>query len=143
MPRSLSHASSPRTSRTVRRRTLRIAAAGLTAVAALTLTACGQDNPLRTGAAKPYNPVQQDAKGPADGTPDTGAGTPATGGSVAQGGARPAGGGAEQASARISAGPHRAPGRAPGRRARARAAAHRPCGTAPATPPRSASSPSR
>ncbi|MER7155798.1 DUF4232 domain-containing protein [Streptomyces lydicus] len=100
MPRSLSHASSPRTSRTVRRRTLRIAAAGLTAVAALTLTACGQDNPLRTGAAKPYNPVQQDAKGPADGTPDTSAGTPATGGSVAQGGARPAGGGAEQASAK-------------------------------------------
>ncbi|MFI2260101.1 DUF4232 domain-containing protein [Streptomyces tubercidicus] len=48
-----------RPSRAVRRRTLRIAAAGLTAVAALTLTACGQDNPLQTGAAKPYNPAPQ------------------------------------------------------------------------------------
>ncbi|MEW9517625.1 DUF4232 domain-containing protein [Streptomyces tubercidicus] len=58
-------------SRAVRRRTLRIAAAGLTAVAALTLTACGQDNPLQTGAAKPYNPApqapqDQAAKGDAD-----------------------------------------------------------------------------
>ena len=44
--------------RTVRRRTLRIAAAGLTAVAALGLTACGgQDNPLQTSAAKPFHPA--------------------------------------------------------------------------------------
>ncbi|WP_328385786.1 DUF4232 domain-containing protein [Streptomyces sp. NBC_00400] len=49
-----------RGSRTVRRRTLRIAAAGLTAAAALTLTACGgQDNPLKTSAAKPFNPSPQ------------------------------------------------------------------------------------
>ncbi|GAA2581303.1 DUF4232 domain-containing protein [Streptomyces tubercidicus] len=48
-----------RPSRAVRRRALRIAAAGLTAVAALSLTACGQDNPLQTGAAKPYNPAPQ------------------------------------------------------------------------------------
>ncbi|MFG2528460.1 DUF4232 domain-containing protein [Streptomyces sp. NPDC048516] len=56
----------PRGSRTVRRRTLRIAAAGLTAAAALTLTACGgQDNPLKTSAAKPYNPSPEVAQAPA------------------------------------------------------------------------------
>ncbi|WP_433857213.1 DUF4232 domain-containing protein [Streptomyces kronopolitis] len=47
----------PARGRTVRRRTLRCAGAGLTAVAALTLTACGgQDNPLQTSAAKPFHP---------------------------------------------------------------------------------------
>ncbi|BDH08903.1 DUF4232 domain-containing protein [Streptomyces hygroscopicus] len=52
--------------RTVRRRTLRIAAAGLTAVAALGLTACGgQDNPLQTSAAKPFHPVHRDSGAPA------------------------------------------------------------------------------
>lgn len=79
-----------RPSRAVRRRTLRVAAAGLTAVAALTLTACGgQDNPLQTGAAKPYNPAPQGAEEPmvkGDGGP--------------QGGTRPDGGRAEQTSAR-------------------------------------------
>ncbi|MGW9426544.1 DUF4232 domain-containing protein [Streptomyces decoyicus] len=55
----------PLGSRTVRRRTLRIAAAGLTAVAALGLTACGgQDNPLQTSAAKPFNPAPQDSGAP-------------------------------------------------------------------------------
>ncbi|MCK7623835.1 DUF4232 domain-containing protein [Streptomyces sp. RS10V-4] len=45
---------------------MRIAAAGLTAVAALTLTACGgQSNPLETSDAKPFNPAPQDAKDPA------------------------------------------------------------------------------
>ncbi|MGX1755497.1 DUF4232 domain-containing protein [Streptomyces lydicus] len=65
-----------RGSRTVRRRTLRIAAAGLTAAAALTLTACGQDNPLKTSAAKPFNPSPQVAE------------TPAQGGEAGQGGTR-------------------------------------------------------
>lgn len=52
----------PARARTVRRRTLRIAAAGLTGVAALTLTACGgQDNPLQTSAAKPFHPRPQEA----------------------------------------------------------------------------------
>ncbi|MEU8783354.1 DUF4232 domain-containing protein [Streptomyces sp. NPDC048637] len=63
-------------SRVVHRRTLRIAAAGLTAVAALTLTACGgQDNPLQTGAAKPFNPapqVSKDLTAKADGGPQGG-----------------------------------------------------------------------
>ncbi|MFI0785584.1 DUF4232 domain-containing protein [Streptomyces lydicus] len=126
MPRSLSQASNPRTARAVRRRTLRTAAAGLTAVAALTLTACGQDNPLRTGAAKPYTPAQQDAKGPAGGTPDTTADTPATVGSAGQGGARPAGGGAEQASAKGSG------GTAPGSRRDSRAQGAGRGGNAPA-----------
>ncbi|MFE4018617.1 DUF4232 domain-containing protein [Streptomyces sp. NPDC059101] len=64
MPRT--DATAARTSRSARRRTLRIAAAGLTAVAALTLTACGgQDNPLRTSDAKPFNPAPQDANDPA------------------------------------------------------------------------------
>ncbi|MFD7106570.1 DUF4232 domain-containing protein [Streptomyces celluloflavus] len=49
------------TARTARRRTLRIAAAGLTAVAALSLTACGsQEDALKTAAAKPFNPAPQD-----------------------------------------------------------------------------------
>ncbi|MFG2830909.1 DUF4232 domain-containing protein [Streptomyces sp. NPDC048434] len=79
----------PRGSRTVRRRTLRIAAAGLTAAAALTLTACGgQDNPLKTSAAKPFNPAPQDSKTPA-----------AQGEDAAQGGKRTDGGRTEQASA--------------------------------------------
>ncbi|UKY51365.1 DUF4232 domain-containing protein [Streptomyces inhibens] len=90
-------AGSPRTSRTVRRRTLRIAAAGLTAVAALSLTACGgQDNPLKTSAAKPFNPAPQDAKDPAATAPEESA---ATGGGAGQGGARTDGGRAEQVSA--------------------------------------------
>ncbi|MFD5397133.1 DUF4232 domain-containing protein [Streptomyces sp. NPDC127097] len=79
-----------RPSRAVRRRTLRVAAAGLTAVAALTLTACGgQDNPLQTGAAKPYNPTPQVAEE-----------TVAKGDGGPQGGPRPDGGRAEQTSAR-------------------------------------------
>jgi hypothetical protein len=67
----------------VRRRTLRIAAAGLTAVAALTLTACGgqDDGALKTGAAKPYHPAPQDIPGK-----DTGARSTAQGG--AQGAAK-------------------------------------------------------
>ncbi|GAA5609964.1 DUF4232 domain-containing protein [Streptomyces platensis] len=98
MPRSHHHAESvvesgsSRPSRAVRRRTLRIAAAGLTAVAALTLTACGgQDNPLQTGAAKPYNPVPQGAEeavAKGDGDP--------------QGGPRPHGGSAERTSVQRS-----------------------------------------
>ncbi|UJB42865.1 DUF4232 domain-containing protein [Streptomyces sp. A1-5] len=64
MPRT--DATAARLSRMARRRTLRIAAAGLTAVAALTLTACGgQDNPLKTSDAKPFNPAPQDSKDPA------------------------------------------------------------------------------
>ncbi|MFE1170808.1 DUF4232 domain-containing protein [Streptomyces sp. NPDC058773] len=97
MPRSHSHSETviatgtARPSRTVRRRTLRIAAAGLTAVAALTLTACGgQDNPLQTGAAKPYNPAP-----PAQ----AGQGQEAKGDGGPQGGVRTDGGRAEQASA--------------------------------------------
>ncbi|WP_336047450.1 DUF4232 domain-containing protein [Streptomyces sp. CA2R101] len=74
-----------RGSRTVRRRTLRIAAAGLTAAAALTLTACGgQDNPLKTSAAKPFNPSPQVAETPA-----------AQGGEAGQGGTRTDGGRSE------------------------------------------------
>ncbi len=97
MPRSQDHLSSPRTSRGPRSRTLRIAAAGLTAVAALTLTACGgQDNPLQTSAAKPFNPAPRTAEGPGAGTGEQPA--PRAEGSV-QGGARPDGGVAEQASA--------------------------------------------
>ncbi|MGY5123274.1 DUF4232 domain-containing protein [Streptomyces nigrescens] len=79
----------PRPSRAVRRRTLRIATAGLTAVAALTLTACGgQDNPLQTGAAKPFNPAPQVSKDPA-----------AKGDGGLQGGIRPERGRTERASA--------------------------------------------
>ncbi|WP_411134637.1 DUF4232 domain-containing protein [Streptomyces sp. C10] len=81
-------ADAPRPSRGARRRTLRIAAAGLTAVAALTLTACGQDNPLQTGAAKPFNPAPQISKDPA-----------AKGDGAPQGGTRPERGRTEQASA--------------------------------------------
>lgn len=81
----------PRGSRTVRRRTLRIAAAGLTAAAALTLTACGgQDNPLKTSAAKPYNPSPQVAQDPAQGE------EPGQGGTRAEG-VRTDGGRTEQA----------------------------------------------
>ncbi|GGU59093.1 hypothetical protein GCM10010211_24970 [Streptomyces albospinus] len=66
MPHTDAHARTTRTPRTARRRTVRIAAAGLTAVAALALTACGgQDDPLKTSAAKPFNPAPQDAKDPA------------------------------------------------------------------------------
>ncbi|MFF8789018.1 DUF4232 domain-containing protein [Streptomyces sp. NPDC015125] len=105
----------PGGSRAVRRRTLRIAAAGLTAVAALTLTACGgQDNPLKTSAAKPFNPSPQAAEA---------AEAPAAQGEEAgQGGTRTDGGRTEQASAgrggngigtdartkATGAGPHRA-----------------------------------
>ncbi|MEJ8649242.1 DUF4232 domain-containing protein [Streptomyces sp. MS1.AVA.3] len=75
----------PLGSRTVRRRTLRIAAAGLTAVAALGLTACGgQDNPLQTSAAKPFHPAPQDSGAPA---------------AQAEGGARTDGGRTEQVTA--------------------------------------------
>ncbi|MEU8679857.1 DUF4232 domain-containing protein [Streptomyces sp. NPDC048611] len=82
-------ADASRPSGAIRRRTLRIAAVGLTAVAALTLTACGgQDNPLQTGAAKPFNPAPEAAEAPA-----------AQGDGGPQGGARPDGGRAEQASA--------------------------------------------
>ncbi|MGW8972614.1 DUF4232 domain-containing protein [Streptomyces platensis] len=98
MPRSHHHAESviesgaSRPSRAVRRRTLRIAAAGLTAVAALTLTACGgQDNPLQTGAAKPYNPVPQGVEEPV-----------AKGDGGPLGGPRPDGGSAEQTSVQRS-----------------------------------------
>ncbi|MFE2226974.1 DUF4232 domain-containing protein [Streptomyces kronopolitis] len=52
----------PARGRTGRRRAVRCAAAGLTAAAALTLTACGgQDNPLQTSAAKPFHPRPQEA----------------------------------------------------------------------------------
>ncbi|MGD3105393.1 DUF4232 domain-containing protein [Streptomyces sp. YGL11-2] len=78
MPQTDAHTRTARTPRTARRRTLRIAAAGLTAVAALTLSACGgQDDPLKTAAAKPFNPAPQDSKDPAangaKGTQDTNA----------------------------------------------------------------------
>ncbi|MGW1373432.1 DUF4232 domain-containing protein [Streptomyces sp. NPDC002446] len=97
MPRSQARTSSPRTSRTVRRRTVRIAAAGLTAVAALTLTACGgQDNPLKTSAAKPFHPSPKVAEGPAA---EAGEESAAKGGSAGQRGTRPDGGIAEQTSA--------------------------------------------
>ncbi|MEU5210823.1 DUF4232 domain-containing protein [Streptomyces sp. NPDC020742] len=62
MPRRQTHTSTVRTAGTARRRTLRAAAAGLTAAAALTLTACGQDNPLQTSAAKPYHPGPWEAR---------------------------------------------------------------------------------
>ncbi|WP_328688763.1 DUF4232 domain-containing protein [Streptomyces caniferus] len=101
MPRSHTHseavietgagtaAGAPRGSHGVRRRTLRIAAAGLTAVAALTLTACGgQDNPLQTSAAKPFNPAPQGPEAPN-----------AQGAEIAQGGTHTGSGRAEQASA--------------------------------------------
>ncbi|MFI6765835.1 DUF4232 domain-containing protein [Streptomyces sp. NPDC050355] len=97
MPRSQDHVSSSRTSRGLRRRRLRIAAAGLTAVAALALTACGgQDNPLQTSAAKPFNPAPRTAEGP--GAKGGEQPTP-QGDGFAQGGTRPDGGVAEQASA--------------------------------------------
>ncbi|MCB5911352.1 DUF4232 domain-containing protein [Streptomyces pinistramenti] len=55
-----------------RRRTLRIAAAGLTAVAALTLTACGgPDGPPETHGAESFDPAPQDAKDPAPGNGGT------------------------------------------------------------------------
>ncbi|MFG2224623.1 DUF4232 domain-containing protein [Streptomyces sp. NPDC048644] len=55
-----------------RRRTLRIAAAGLTAVAALTLTACGgSGDALKTHDAKHFDPAPQDAKDPAAGNGGT------------------------------------------------------------------------
>ncbi|MFI0905939.1 DUF4232 domain-containing protein [Streptomyces sioyaensis] len=79
----------PAAGRTVRRRTLRISAAGLTAVAALTLTACGgQDNPLQTSAAKPFHPQSQQAGVPASGD----------GGAAAPGGLQTDGGRAEPTS---------------------------------------------
>ncbi|WP_327703830.1 DUF4232 domain-containing protein [Streptomyces decoyicus] len=79
----------PLGSRTVRRRTLRIAAAGLTAVAALGLTACGsQDNPLQTSAAKPFHPAPQEPGAPA-----------ARAEGAAPGGARTDGGRTEQITA--------------------------------------------
>ncbi|WP_052230005.1 DUF4232 domain-containing protein [Streptomyces sp. CT34] len=65
MPHTDARTRTARTPRAAGRRTLRVAAAGLTAVAALTLTACGQDNPLKTSAAKPFNPAPQDSKDPA------------------------------------------------------------------------------
>ncbi|MER6047619.1 DUF4232 domain-containing protein [Streptomyces sp. NPDC001793] len=63
MPRT--DAAAARPVRAARHRTLRLAAAGLTAVAALTLTACGQNNPLKTSDAKPFNPAPQDSEDPA------------------------------------------------------------------------------
>ncbi|MGW7572665.1 DUF4232 domain-containing protein [Streptomyces sp. NPDC054765] len=88
----------PQGSRTARRRTLRMAAAaGLTTVAALGLTACGgQDNPLQTSAAKPFHPVlpSQDSAAPA-----------AKAESAAQGGTRTDGGRTEDArTEQVSAG---------------------------------------
>ncbi|TJZ50118.1 DUF4232 domain-containing protein [Streptomyces piniterrae] len=63
MPRIDATASTVRTAptgRSTRRRTLRIAAAGLTAVAALTLTACSsEDDALKTAPAKPFHPAPQ------------------------------------------------------------------------------------
>ncbi|MDT0455778.1 DUF4232 domain-containing protein [Streptomyces sp. DSM 41527] len=77
----------PHGSRTVRRRTLRIAAAGLTAAAALTLTACGgQDNPLKTSAAKPFNPSPQVAETPAAPGEEAGQGNTRTDGGRTDGG---------------------------------------------------------
>ncbi|WP_438487141.1 DUF4232 domain-containing protein [Streptomyces sp. S186] len=64
MPRTDATAAA-RPARTARRRTLRLAAAGLSVLAAFTLTACGQDNPLRTSDAKPFNPAPQDSEDPA------------------------------------------------------------------------------
>ncbi|MFB7634068.1 DUF4232 domain-containing protein [Streptomyces sp. NPDC056149] len=89
MPRT--DATTARAPRAARRRTLRIAAAGLTAVAALTLTACGQDNPLKTSEAKPFDPAPQDSKDPAAngarGGQDTNASVDtANGGTVGKGG---------------------------------------------------------
>ncbi|MEU9110789.1 DUF4232 domain-containing protein [Streptomyces sp. NPDC048483] len=55
--------------RSARRRTLRIAAAGLTAVTALALTSCGsQDDAdaLRTRPAKPFHPLFRDTRYPTD-----------------------------------------------------------------------------
>ncbi|PBC83571.1 Protein of unknown function [Streptomyces sp. 2224.1] len=76
-----------RGSRTVRRRTLRIAAAGLTAAAALTLTACGgQDNPLKTSAAKPFNPSPQVAAASAGQGEEAGQGGTGTDGGRSEGG---------------------------------------------------------
>ncbi|MEU9118522.1 DUF4232 domain-containing protein [Streptomyces sp. NPDC048506] len=101
MPRSQAHTSTVRTSRGLRRRTVRIAAAGLTAVAALTLTACGgQDNPLRTSAAKPYHPAPRPAEEPAaEPAAEPADGAPARGGAAGLGGPRPDGGSAERTSA--------------------------------------------
>ncbi|MEV0370350.1 DUF4232 domain-containing protein [Streptomyces sp. NPDC050636] len=63
MPRTDTTASTARTARTgriVRRRTLRIAMAGLTAVAALSLTACSsEEDALKTAPAKPFHPTSQ------------------------------------------------------------------------------------
>ncbi|MEW1749216.1 DUF4232 domain-containing protein [Streptomyces angustmyceticus] len=82
-------ARAPRGPRGVRRRALRIAAAGLTAGAALALTACGgQDNPLQTSAAKPFHPAHQVSRTPAAQPEED-----------AQGGTRTDGGRTEQASA--------------------------------------------
>ncbi|GAB7032356.1 DUF4232 domain-containing protein [Streptomyces sp. NPDC021749] len=101
MPQRQDRTSSPRAARTalsVRRGTLRIAAAGLTAVAALTLTACGgQDSALRTSEAKPYHPTAPRTEG----LPSRAARKlPAPGAGEDRSGARPDGGAAEQASAR-------------------------------------------
>ncbi|UQA94359.1 DUF4232 domain-containing protein [Streptomyces halobius] len=67
MPRTDATASTTcdaRTGRTVRRRVLRTAVAGLTAVAALTLTACGsQEDALKTAPAKPFHPAAETAAG--------------------------------------------------------------------------------
>ncbi|MFF4603755.1 DUF4232 domain-containing protein [Streptomyces sp. NPDC001339] len=94
MPRSQARTSSLRTPRSVRRRTVRIAAAGLTAVAALTLTACGEDNPLKTSAAKPYHPTPRHTT---ESTAGTGGSTPAAGDAAEPVGTRPNGGGTAQA----------------------------------------------
>ncbi|MYT32857.1 MULTISPECIES: DUF4232 domain-containing protein [unclassified Streptomyces] len=89
MPRT--DATAARPARTARRRTLRLAAAGLTALAALTLTACGQDNPLKTSDAKPFNPAPQDSEDPAAnnahaGKGDGGSAEKGDGGSAGKGG---------------------------------------------------------
>ncbi|GAU66590.1 hypothetical protein SSP35_03_02380 [Streptomyces sp. NBRC 110611] len=92
MPRSQARTSNLRTPRSVRR-TVRIATAGLTAVAALTLTACGEDNPLKTSAAKPYHPAPRHAT---ESAADTGDSTPGTGDAAEPAGTRPNGGGTAQ-----------------------------------------------
>ncbi|MFJ8675398.1 DUF4232 domain-containing protein [Streptomyces sp. NPDC093589] len=87
----------------IRRQTLRIAAAGLTAVAALTLTACGgQDgDALKTGAAKPYHPAPKatgSTGGAGESTPQGTSGARGQGAGDAQSGTRTDNAGAEQAS---------------------------------------------
>ncbi|MFE7316731.1 DUF4232 domain-containing protein [Streptomyces sp. NPDC057555] len=89
--------------RAAHRRALRIAAAGLTAVAALTLTACGQDNPLKTSGAKPFDPAPQDSQdSAADNQPDgqgANASADTADGSAAKGGGSGSGSGGKGSTA--------------------------------------------